>query len=223
MLIHNKWVPDDYETAITQWIIKMLKEKGIKETHFSRDAGLGKSETDARTFRKIKQGKRHWSIVDLCKVASYFNIDPSLVLSKVEKFYKTQGIVRPGETAEKIIGLGFSQNTESPVLISTWQKKGKTLVLTDCDPEWKKSTRGEFAMIIGMTSREIFPAYPEVTNTLQKALKNQGEASTTVLYRLKTGFEKKILQDDVDEKLVSLKATFVPPDLVVAYTKDSKK
>ena len=99
---------ETYELAITQWLVKYLRENNIKETHFSRDAGLGKSETDARTFRKLKEGKRHWSITDLCKLAGYFNLTPSEVLGRIESFYKTEGVVIPGKTVERIIELGFT-------------------------------------------------------------------------------------------------------------------
>ena len=79
-----------YELAITQWLVKTLRESDIKETHFSREAGLGKGEMDARTFRKLKEGKRHWSMIDLCKLAGYFDIKPSEILSKVELFYQNR-------------------------------------------------------------------------------------------------------------------------------------
>ena len=101
--------------AITQWLVKHLREKDIRETHFSRDAGLGKSEKDARTFRKLKEGKRHWSIVDLCKVAYYFNEAPSAILSKVEQFYQAEGIVHPEKAGEKIIGMGLARTSRRPI------------------------------------------------------------------------------------------------------------
>jgi len=215
-----KWNSEEYELAITQWVVKTLKELGIKETRFSRDAGLGKSETDARTFRKIKQGKRHWSMADLCKLATYFKEDPSSVLKKVEKLYRTEGIALPGKTADKIISMGLNQSKDSPTLISTWKKKGKLFILMDCDPEWKKSAQGEIGLIIGMSSKEIFPDYPEITTTLESAWEKKGGEATTLWYTLKTRLVKKVLQSDVDKKFISFNAIFVPPDSIVAYAKD---
>ncbi len=215
-----KWNSEEYELAITQWVVKTLKELGIKETRFSRDACLGKSETDARTFRKIKQGKRHWSMADLCKLATYFEESPSSVLKKIEKLYKTEGIALPGRTAEKIISMGLNQNKDSPTLISTWQKKGKLFILTDCDPEWKKSAQGEINLIIGMSSKEIFSEYPEITTTLESAWRKKGGEAIKLWYTLKTRLVKKVLLSDKDKKFISLNAIFVPPDSIVAYAKD---
>ncbi len=215
-----KWNSEEYELAITQWVVKTLKELGIKETRFSRDAGLGKSETDARTFRKIKQGKRHWSMADLCKLATYFEENPSSILKKIEKLYRTEGIAMPGKTAEKIISMGLNQSKDSPTLISTWQKKGKLFLLMDCDPEWKKSAQGEIGLIIGMSSKEIFSDYPEITTTLENAWKKKGGEAITLWYTLKTSLVKKMLLSDVDKKFISFNAIFVPPDSIVAYAQD---
>ena len=211
---------DAYETAITQWLVKHLRENDIKETHFSREARLGKNETDARTFRKLKEGKRHWSIVDLCKVADYFDDTPSSILSKVEQFYHEEGIVHPEKAGDTIIGMGLTQDINTPHLISTWKKKGKAFVLVDCDPDWKKVTKGEINKIIGMASKEIFPAYPEVTVALEKAWREQSNVSMTLWYDIKTELAQKILQSEPRKRLLAVDAMFVPPDSIVAYVKD---
>ena len=211
---------DAYEMAMTQWLVKHLRENDIRETHFSRDAGLGKSETDARTFRKLKEGKRHWSMVDLCKVSAYFNETPSAILSKVERFYREEGIVHPGKAGERIMGLGLAGEINTTHLISTWKKKGRAFFLKDCDPEWKKVTDGEINKLIGRTSKEIFPAYPEVTAALSKAWKEQNNVSMTLWYDIKTSLARKILQSEPRKRLLAVNATFVPPDSIVAYVKD---
>ncbi len=215
-----KWDSEEYEIAITQWIVKRLKTLKIKETHFSRNAGLGKNETDARTFRKIKEGKRRWSIVDLCKISSFFNENPSSLLSRVEKFYKTEGILIPGKTAVNIFGMGLLQNKESLTLISTWEKKGKNFILKDCDPDWKKSTNGKFAAIIGLTSKEIFPGHPEVTKAFESAWEKRAEERATICYEVKTSLEKKIFQSNEAKRTLLFNVLFVPADTVVVYAKD---
>ncbi len=208
-----------YELAITQWLIKTLHESEIKETHFSRDAGLGRNDTDARTFRKIKEGNRHWSIVDLCKLAAYFNLKPSDVLSRVEAFYEEEGIVIPGKTVERIIELGFSKQQNTPTLISTWKKKGKGFYFLDCDPSWKKEATGVISRIIGMTSKQIFPYHPEITTSFQNAWDQKGEDAIELEY----GVSKKINnQGEKPDGLRTLRVNskFVPPDFIVVYVDD---
>lgn len=194
---------------------------GIKETHFSRNAGLGKSETDARTFRKIKEGKRRWSMVDLCKIAGFFGETPASVLEKVETFFQAEGIVRTGITAEKIFSMGFAGKKKGEPLISTWQKTGKNYELIDCDPGWKKSTGGEFSMIIGMNSRDIFQPYPEVTKLLEDAWKTRGVSTLHVWYGRQKKTSLATGESEITKKwLIAVEAIFAPPDFVVAYVKD---
>ena len=215
-----KWKDSEaYELAITQWLVKTLQEREIKETHFSRDAGLGRNDTDARTFRKIKEGNRHWSIVDLCKLAGYFGLKPSDVLSRVETFYEKEGVVIPGKTVERIIELGFSKKENTPTLISTWQKKGKGFYFLDCDPSWKKEATGIIPRIIGMTSKQIFPYHPEITASFQKAWANKGENAIELEY---SGKKKKKKQGSKTDKLRILRVNskFVPPDFIVVYVDD---
>lgn len=217
----KKWNSEEYEIAITQWIIRRLREMGIRETHFSRNAGLGKSETDARTFRKIKEGKRRWSVVDLCKVAGFFNETPAAILKQVETFYASEGIVRPGITAEKIFSMGFAGKKKGGPLISTWKKKGKTFALVDCDPEWKKATGGSFSMIMGMNSSDIFKPYPEVTALFEDAFKKNGVSSLHVWYGRRKRINLPSGETETTERwLIFIEAVFVPPDGVVVYAKD---
>ncbi len=208
---------DFYELAITQWLIRHLRENGIKETHFSREAGLGRNETDARTFRKIKEGKRHWSMIDLCKLAGYLDIRPSDVLARVEAFVEAEGIVIPGKTVERIIELGFSV-VESPTLISTWQRKGKSFIFLDCDPDWKKASSDMIQRVTGMTSKQIFPHNPEVTDSFEQAWKLKGENKITVEYGRPV--ETRPEKDGSPEKamLLTVNSRFVPPNFIVAYT-----
>jgi len=209
-----------YETAITQWIIRHLKERGVRETHFSREAGLGRSEKDARTFRKLKEGNRHWTVVDLCKVATYFGDTPSAVLAKVERFYREEGIVRTGEIAEKMLGLGLPRQTRMAPLISTWRKRGRIFVLVDCDAQWKKAARGELSRVIGLTSRQIFASYPKVTHLFERVWKTRQREITEIWYQIETSLEKRVLQTDSDRRLFSISLSFVPPDLLVMYAED---
>ncbi|MBU2513594.1 hypothetical protein KJ966_19810 [bacterium] len=211
---------DEYELAITQWLIKYLKEKDIKETHFSRDAGLGKSDTDARTFRKLKEGNRHWSIIDICKLANYFDESPSVILSRVEEFYENEGIVIPGKTVERILDLGFNQDKNPPTLISTWQKKGKSFIFMDCDPDWKKVATNVIQRIVGMNSKQIFPYYPEVTESFERAWKLKGEDKISIEYQTKSNIEKALLKSDDEQRMLRINSKFVPPDYVVAYVDD---
>ncbi len=211
---------DEYELAITQWLVKHLKEKDIKETHFSRDAGLGRSDTDARTFRKLKEGNRHWSIIDLCKLAYYFGERPSAILTKIEEFYEKEGIVIPGKTLERILDLGFTQDKNPPTLISTWQKKGKSFSFLDCDPDWKKVAADVIQRIIGMNSKQIFPYYPEVTESFQRAWNLKGEDKITIEYRSRSDIEKKLLKSRDDNRMLVVNSKFVPPNYVVAYVDD---
>ena len=90
----------------------------------------------------------------------------------------------------------------------------------DCDPEWKKVTNGEISKLIGMTSKEIFPAYPAVTAALSKAWKDQNNVSMTLWYDIKTILAQKILQSEPRKRLLAVNATFVPPDSIVAYVND---
>ncbi len=214
---------DEYEMAIIQWLVKYLKEKEIKETHFSRDAGLGKSDTDARTFRKLKEGNRHWSIIDICKLANYFDESPSAILSRVEDFYEKEGIVIPGKTVERLLELGFTQDKNPPTLISTWQKKGKSFFFMDCDPDWKKVAASVIQRIVGMNSKQIFPYYPEVTESFERAWKLKGEDKITIEYQSKSNIEKKLLKSNDEKRMLMLNAKFVPPNYVVAYVDDITK
>ena len=209
-----------YELAITQWLIKHLRERNIRETHFSRDAGLGRSETDARTFRKLKEGNRHWSVVDLCKLASYFGLKPSEVLEKVEDFYTTEGVVIPGKTVERIIELGFNQEKNPPTLISTWQKKGRNFVFLDCDPDWKKVAADVFPRIVGMSSKQIFPYLPEVTDSFTRAWQYKGEDKIKIEYTPKVGKELETGKNHSPVHLLEINSKFVPPNFVVAYVDD---
>ncbi len=211
---------EEYELAITQWLVKFLKEKDIKETHFSRDAGLGKSDTDARTFRKLKEGKRHWSIVDICKLAGYFNESPSSILARVEDFYQNEGIVIPGKTVERFLDLGFSQRKDPPTLISTWQKKGKSFVFMDCDPDWKKVANNVIQRIVGMNSKQIFPYLPEVTESFERAWDLKGEDLISIEYISKLKPEKRQLKPDQDKRMLVINSKFVPPNYLVAYVDD---
>ncbi len=218
-----KWSnSEEYEIAMTQWIVKHLRENGIKETHFSREAGLGKNETDARTFRKIKEGKRHWSIVDLCKLAGYFGEKPSAILAKIEKHYETEGIIVPGKTAEQIISLGLLQENKSATLISSWKKKGKSFIFENCDPDWKKVAKGEISRIIGMTAKEIFPDYYEIIPSFERAWKTRGGDTIEIWYKTKSSLEKRLLDSEsiAEKRLLSIHSVFVPPDGIVVYVED---
>jgi hypothetical protein len=216
-----KWNDSDaYETAITQWIVRHLKEKGVRETHFSREAGLGRSETDARTFRKLKEGKRHWTVVDLCKVAAYFGASPSGILSKVERFYRSEGIVQPDRIAEQMLNLGVERSTGVSPLISTWQKKGRSFVLVDCDEAWKKAAKGELNRVIGLTSKEVFAPYPKVQRLFDRVWKHRQREATEIWYQIKTSLEKKVFLTDSERRLFSINLTYVPPNLIVVYAED---
>lgn len=207
---------DFFEMAITQWLIRYLRKKGIRETRFSREAGLGKNDRDARTFRKIKEGKRHWSMIDLCKLAGYFEMTPSEILARVEAFVREEGVVIPGKTVERIIELGFSL-VDAPTLISTWQKKGKNFVFVDCDPDWKKASSNMIQRVVGMTSKQIFPHNPEVTESFERAWELKGENKITVTYghdgRQPGNLEDTSLQLTVNSR-------FVPPNYIVAYAEE---
>jgi hypothetical protein len=221
MKTDSKWKNSEgYELAITQWLVKYLKDNNIMETHFSRDAGLGKSETDARTFRKLKEGNRHWSIVDLCKLASYFEIKPSKILEKVEEFFAKEGIVIPGKTVERIIELGFNQEKNPPTLISTWQKKGRSFVFLDCDPDWKKVAAHVFPRLIGMNSKQIFPYLPEVSESFVRAWKRKGEDKIEIEYTPKSGKEVNAGNSLNNCHLLRINSKFVPPDFIVVYVDD---
>lgn len=206
---------DFYEMAITQWLVRYLRENNIKETRFSREAGLGKNDRDARTFRKIKEGKRHWSMIDLCKLAGYFGIRPSEVLEQVETFVRKKGVVIPGKTVERIIDLGFSA-VDSPTLISTWQKKGKSFVFLDCDPDWKRVSSNMLQRVIGMTSKQIFPDNHEVTEAFEQAWEKKGESKITVVYGRPAG-NGQMEQAESGGRLLTMDARFVPPNHIVAY------
>lgn len=214
---------DAFEIAITQWLIRVLRENDIKETHFSREAGLGKNETDARTFRKIKEGNRHWSIIDLCKLAGYFNRKPSEILANVERFIETEGIVIPGKTVERIIELGFSNTKTASPLISTWQRKGRSFVFMDCDPDWKKASSNVIQRVVGMTSKQIFPYYPEVTESFEQAWKLKGEDRITIEYQTKKTPTQQAARSLDGKRLLSVNSKFVPPNFVVAYVEDLTK
>lgn len=209
-----------YELAITQWLLKTLRENRIKETHFGRQAGLGKRETDARTFRKLKEGKRHWSLVDICKLAGFFGIKPSEVLSRVETFYEKEGVVIPGRTVERIIELGFTQEKHPPTLISTWRKKGKNFFFLDCDPDWKKVAAGILPRIVGMSSKQIFPRYPEVTVSFESAWNRKGEDRIEIEYTTKVKAANPAEKTDEDHRLLRVNSKFVPPDFIVVYVDD---
>lgn len=214
-----KWKDSEtYEVAITQWLIKYLKDNDIKETHFSRDAGLGKNDTDARTFRKLKAGNRHWSMVDICKLAGYFNVKPSAILARVEQFYEKAGIVIPGKTVEKIIEIGLAENSSAPSLISTWVKKGKSFYFLDCDPKWKSAAPELLQRVMDMTSKQIFPFYPEITSSFGRAWKNKGEDTIQVEY--KTSNQKSSKNPSAGKRLLSINSKFVPPNFVVAYVNE---
>ncbi|MBU3914557.1 hypothetical protein KKA14_03400 [bacterium] len=213
---------EEYEIAMTQWIIRHLRANDIKETHFSREAGLGKNETDARTFRKIKEGKRHWSIVDLCKLAEYFGEKPSAILAKIETYYETEGINLPGKTAEQIISLGLSRENKSTTLISSWKKKGKSFIFENCDPDWKKIAKGEISRIIGRTAKEIFPDYSEIIASFERAMKTRGGDTIEIWYKIKSSLEKRLLdsESNAEKRLLSVHSVFVPPDGIVVYVED---
>lgn len=216
-----KWNDGEaYELAITQWLVKTLRENRIRETHFSREAGLGKSETDARTFRKLKEGKRHWSVIDLCKLAGYFEITPSEVLARVERFYREEGIVIPGKTVEKIIELGFTQEKNPPTLISTWKKKGRGFFFLDCDPDWKKTAAGIIPRIIGMSSKQIFPTYPEVTESFDKAWNSRGEDRIEIKYITKRKSHQSGDERLQEHRMLKVHSKFVPPDFIVVDVDD---
>ncbi len=216
-----KWNNSEgYELAITQWLVKYLKDNNIMETHFSRDAGLGKNETDARTFRKLKEGNRHWSIVDICKLAGYFDIKPSEILDQVEAFYAQEGIVIPGKTVERIIELGFNQEKDPPTLISTWQKKGRSFVFLDCDPDWKKVAAHVFPRLVGMNSKQIFPYLPEVTDSFGRAWKLKGEDKIEIEYTPLSWKSDKEAKAIANNHLLRVNSKFVPPDFIVVYVDD---
>lgn len=215
---------DLYETALTQWIVKQLEKEGITETHFSRSAGLGKNETDGRTFRKIKQGKRRWSMTDLCKVAGFFDLSPAAILAKVEAFYSEYGIMRP-ESLEKIMACGVDAAGRDAPLVSTWQKKGKKIILIDGDPDWKKAANGEFAVIIGKTCRELFRHNPEVTEVLETAWQKKAQAETQVSYNINNESARKLLSVSRDNTrlLFRLTAVFAPPENIILYAYHKKE
>jgi len=206
-----------YEIAITQWLIRYLRDNDIRETHFSRGAGLGKNETDARTFRKIKEGKRHWSLIDLCKLAGYFGIKPSEILDRVESFVEKEGLVIPGKTVDRILDQGFAQAKPSPTLISTWQRKGKGFVFVDCDPDWKKASSNTIQRVVGMTSKQIFPYFPEVTQSFEQAWNEKGEDRIII----ESGAPVEDRNQDKDEttgkRVMAINSRFVPPNFIVAY------
>jgi len=215
-----KWNGPDYERGITRWLVSYLKRQDIKETHFSREAGLGKGGSDARTFRKIKAGDRHWSLIDLCKVAAYFDKTPSAIMAEVECFCQAEGALYPSRTAAKVIDMGLAGAENESILISTWRQSGSDFVLVDCDAQWKRVAKGEIRWLIGLRSREIFDAYPEVSRTLQRAWKTRQQAATQFWYRPVTKLAQKVLCTKSNRKYLSATAVFVPPDMVVVYTQD---
>jgi hypothetical protein len=215
-----KWNGSDYERGMTRWLVRYLKKQDIRETHFSREAGLGKGGSGARTFRKIKAGDRHWSLIDLCKVAAYFDKTPSEIMAEVERFFQAEGLLHPSRTVAKIIDMGLAGTDREPILISTWRQSGTDFVLVDCDAEWKRCAKGEIRWFIGLGSREIFEAYPEVSKTLQRAWQTRQQASTQFWYRPITELARKVLCTNSAKRYLSATAVFVPPDMVVTYTRD---
>ncbi len=215
-----KWNGPDYERGMTGWLVRYLRKLDVRETHFSREAGLGKGGSGARTFRKIKAGERHWSLIDLCKVANYFDETPSAIMDKVERFCQAQGLLNPSQTAAKVIDMGLASSEKAPTLISTWRQAGDDFILVDCDAKWKKIAKGEIRWLIGLGSREIFATYPEVSQTLRRAWQTRHQASTAFWYRPTTRLAKKVLCTNSTKKYLSATAVFVPPDMVVTYTRD---
>jgi len=215
-----KWNGPDYERGMTRWLVRYLKEQDIRETRFSREAGLGKGGSAARTFRKIKAGERHWSLIDLCKVAACFDKSPSAVMAEVERFCQAEGLLHPSRTAAKVIGMGLAGVENTPILVSTWRRLGTDFVLLDCDAAWKKAANDEIRWLIGLGSREIFEAYPQVSKTLERAWRNRHQASTAFWYHPTTSLARKVLGTAGGRKYLSATAVFVPPDMVVTHTRD---
>ena len=215
-----RWSGPDYERVMTRWLVRHLKREGVRETHFSRQVGLGKGASGERTFRKIKEGKRHWSLIDLCKVADHLGESPSDLLARVERFYREEGLMHPSRAAANALGMGLAGAGRAPVLIATWRREGADFILVDCDAEWKKLAQGEIRWLIGLTSREIFEAYPQVTETLERVWQTRQESDTAFWYRPASRLARKVLGSDSARKYLSATATFVPPDMVVSYTRD---
>ena len=214
------WNSLTYEAAITQWLIDELKKRAILETRFSRDAGLGKSETDARTFRKIKEGKRHWSVVDLIKIANYFNEDPSKLMEQVEAYYQANDVQPALRTARRIMGESLTRIDTEVQLISTWRRQNDDVVLVDCDANWRKITRGDISLLIGLPSARIFPDYPEVTSALNQAWESRGQNVLEFWYQLKTPLDHQLLESDAPSRFLHLRALYAPAEYVVVYVTD---
>jgi hypothetical protein len=89
-----KWDTEDFQKAITDWLIDELDKRAIRHAVFSREAGLDKTR-DGRIFRKAKEGVRNWKIADLCKLADYFGLSPAYIIKEIEKRYRLTSKGRP--------------------------------------------------------------------------------------------------------------------------------
>lgn len=86
---------------------------------------------------------RYWSLIDLCKVAAYFDKTPSEIMAEVEHFCQAEGLLHPSRTVAKIIDMGLAGADREPILIFTRRQSATDFVLVDCDAEWKRCAKGE--------------------------------------------------------------------------------
>ena len=81
------WDCDLFHKAVTDWLIETLDEADIKHARFAYDVGLT-TQTDGKLLRNAKTGSRKWTMIDICKIANYFNEHPSYIIAKIEVYYE---------------------------------------------------------------------------------------------------------------------------------------
>ena len=81
------WECEIYQKAFTDWLLRQIKKEEVTPTKFLRRVGLT-AKADLNLIRRARKGTRRWNLKDICKSASYINMNPSEILSIVELTYK---------------------------------------------------------------------------------------------------------------------------------------
>jgi len=98
-----------------------------------------------------------------------------------------------------------------PVPTYTWQRAGEDIVLVSHNDAAEKITQGRIADLLGMKATEMFGDEPEILEEFDRCFAQRTTIEREMAYRLKSTGE---------DKYLSVKYAFVPPDLVLVHTED---
>ncbi|MFX1393166.1 MAG: PAS domain S-box protein [Promethearchaeota archaeon] len=101
-----------------------------------------------------------------------------------------------------------------PLPTYTWKKKRNDLILIDYNNAALKITKGYVKDFVGLKASEMYKDDKEILEDLNRCANEKIDISKDMKY---------VMRDTGKEKYLSVKYTFIPPNLVMVLTEDIKK